>query len=117
MINQFDPHLFYKQIIAAVNDRASSSMADPAGVHHDGRRGSVVSNAPSEGSRSELGTRGGRKGEDGAMTSYVVHQQPKNYFKNVSENKEISKLQSLLSTSINSTKKVRHKQPVLVRDM
>ena len=32
--------------------------------------------------------------------------QPKNYFKNVSENKEISKLVSLLSTSINSTKKV-----------
>ena len=32
--------------------------------------------------------------------------QLKNYFKNVSENKEISKLVSLLSTSINSTKKV-----------
>ena len=31
----------------------------------------------------------------------------KNYFKNVSENKEVAKLVSLLSTSINSTKKVR----------
>ena len=30
----------------------------------------------------------------------------KNYFKNVSENKEIAKLVSLLSTCVNSTKKV-----------
>ncbi len=39
-------------------------------------------------------------------SSLQIQQQPNNYYKNVSENKEISKLVSLLSTSINSTKKV-----------
>ena len=38
--------------------------------------------------------------------SVSFHVQPKNYYRNVSENKEISKLVSLLSTAINSTKKV-----------
>ena len=71
------------------------------------RRNSLVSNAPSESSRSDLGTRGAKKGEDDKQVTFQVQLQPKNYYKNVSEHKEITKLVSLLSTSINSTKKVR----------
>ena len=37
---------------------------------------------------------------------FEIQQQPKNYFKAVSENKDVSKLVSLLSTAINSNKKV-----------
>ncbi|XP_033755107.1 LOW QUALITY PROTEIN: dynein heavy chain 5, axonemal-like [Pecten maximus] len=65
------------------------------------RRNSVVSNAPSEGSHTA------KKGEEEApaVQSYVIQQQAKNYYKAVSENKEVSKLVSLLSTAINSNKK------------
>jgi dynein heavy chain len=69
------------------------------------RRNSVTSNVPSESSRSDLMTRAGRDKEPTQM-SMVTKDQKNNYFKNVSENKEVSKLASLLSTSINSTKKV-----------
>ncbi|KAL4616938.1 dynein heavy chain 5, axonemal [Arapaima gigas] len=40
-----------------------------------------------------------------AAVNQAISFQPKNYFKSVSENKEIVKLVSVLSTSINSTKK------------
>jgi hypothetical protein len=48
------------------------------------------------------------KGKEGADSekNYTIQQQARNYFKSVSENKEIAKLASLLSTSINSNKKV-----------
>ncbi|XP_077982678.1 dynein axonemal heavy chain 5-like [Glandiceps talaboti] len=64
------------------------------------RRGSVISMAHSESSAS---SRLKAKADD----PYAMGpQQPKNnYFKNVSENKEIAKLVSLLSTAINSQKK------------
>uniref|UniRef100_A0A2C9JCN9 AAA+ ATPase domain-containing protein n=1 Tax=Biomphalaria glabrata TaxID=6526 RepID=A0A2C9JCN9_BIOGL len=67
------------------------------------RRGSVVSLAPSEASHVD---NFGKK-TDGveSVRSYNIVQQPKNYWKSVSENKEIAKLASLLSTSINSNKK------------
>ncbi|ESP02436.1 hypothetical protein LOTGIDRAFT_146862, partial [Lottia gigantea] len=42
---------------------------------------------------------------EATATSLTIQQQNKNYFKSVSDNKEIAKLASLLSTSINSTKK------------
>lgn len=64
------------------------------------RQPSMLSLAQSEGSRSDMTTRQGRDPEK----SFIV--QSKNYYKQVSENKEISKLTSLLSTAINSTKKV-----------
>ena len=47
-----------------------------------------------------------KKDEETAVVTYTIHKQPKNYYKAVSENKEVSKLQSQLSTAINSTKKV-----------
>ena len=68
----------------------------------------MVSNAQSDTSRSDIlscGGYGGGHGEEAVRMT--VHQQPKNYFQRVYENKEISKLVSLLSTAINSTKKVR----------
>lgn len=84
-------------------DRSNSALGEPV----IDRRGSLMSVAVSESSRSDLVTRAGRKGEDGDRGSnFQVINQPKNYFKSVSENKEIAKLVSLLSTSINSTKKV-----------
>ena len=92
-----EPH----QIGEAQRDRSSS-----VGEVHMERRNSLTSNAPSEGSRSEIGTRMGRKGADDDKASQYVVTQLKNYFQKVSENKEISRLVSLLSTSINSTKKV-----------
>lgn len=64
------------------------------------RRASVASHAPSEGSHA------GHKEEEPSVPPHTIQQQPKNYFKAVSENKEVTKLVSLLSTSINSTKKV-----------
>ena len=69
-------------------------MVDPSMLE---RRNSVTSLAPSEGSRSELATR---------RQNTEVVQQPKNYYKQVSDNKEIAKLVSLLATAINSTKRV-----------
>uniref|UniRef100_A0A4W5PTB6 Dynein axonemal heavy chain 5 n=1 Tax=Hucho hucho TaxID=62062 RepID=A0A4W5PTB6_9TELE len=41
-----------------------------------------------------------------ASVTQAIHYQARNYYKSVSENKEIIKLVSVLSTSINSTKKV-----------
>ncbi|XP_052062310.1 dynein axonemal heavy chain 5-like isoform X2 [Mytilus californianus] len=46
-----------------------------------------------------------KKDDETAVQTYTIHKQPKNYYKAVSENKEVSKLQSQLSTAINSTKK------------
>ncbi|XP_012940947.1 dynein heavy chain 5, axonemal [Aplysia californica] len=66
------------------------------------RRASVVSNAPSEMSHLEAAS---KKADAESVKSYVIQQQPKNYYKSVSDNKEIAKLASLLSTSINSNKK------------
>ena len=68
------------------------------------RRASVTSNAPSEGSFREA--RKGRGEGEAPAVQMTIQQQPKNYYKSVSDNKEIAKLASLLSTSINSTKKV-----------
>ncbi|XP_052714224.1 dynein axonemal heavy chain 5-like isoform X2 [Crassostrea angulata] len=61
------------------------------------RRQSVVSAASD--------AAGEKKEEETEMKNYTITQQAKNYFKAVSENKEVTKLVSLLSTSINSTKK------------
>ncbi|ESO89757.1 hypothetical protein LOTGIDRAFT_192667 [Lottia gigantea] len=60
------------------------------------RRASAIS-MMSEGSKRLEG--------EATATSLTIQQQNKNYFKSVSDNKEIAKLASLLSTSINSTKK------------
>ena len=68
------------------------------------RRMSIGSVAASEGSHS--GTRKAPEPEREA-TNYTITMATKNYYKNVSENKEVAKLVGLLSTSINSTKKVR----------
>ena len=67
----------------------------------------LVSYAPSESSRSEPGERRGRRDVNEKTDSFYVQPQLRNYFKNVNENKEVAKLVSLLSISINSTKKVR----------
>ena len=83
-------------------ERASSSLGDA----HQERRNSLISNAPSESSRSDFGIRAGHKTDDEKSSVYAMVTQTKNYFQRVSENKEISRLLSLLSTSINSTKKV-----------
>ena len=69
------------------------------------RRGSMSSNPTSEASRSDLD--GGMKGEGEEKTvTFAIRPQAKNYFRNVSDNKDIAKLVSLLFTAINSTKKV-----------
>ncbi|XP_059149715.1 dynein axonemal heavy chain 5-like isoform X1 [Physella acuta] len=67
------------------------------------RRGSVASVAQSDISHIDPHA----KKVDGveSVRSYAIVQQPKNYLKSVMENKEIAKLASLLSTSINSNKK------------
>ena len=78
------------------------SVAGEAGE----RRPSVGSNAAMS-EHSHPIDKGGKDGEEPSMQSYTITQQAKNYFKSVSENKEIAKLASLLSTSINSNKKVR----------
>jgi dynein heavy chain len=80
--------------------RERSHSGDREG-HHD-RRMSVGSVAASEGSHGEKK----RPELEREATSHTVTTTAKNYFKNVSENKEVAKLVSLLSTSINSTKKV-----------
>ncbi|GFO43348.1 dynein heavy chain 5, axonemal [Plakobranchus ocellatus] len=67
------------------------------------RRMSVASAAPSEASHPE-GKKGGEGGGE-SISNMVIQHQARNYFKSVSENKEIAKLASLLSTSINSNKK------------
>ena len=46
------------------------------------------------------------RADEFAQVNLVPQVQTKNYFKNVSENKEIAKLVSLLSTCVMSTKKV-----------
>ena len=69
------------------------------------RRASVTSNAPSEGSKSDITTRTGKDLDSDEQKGTFVREQPRNYFKSVSENKEVSRLVSLLSTSINSNKK------------
>ncbi|XP_025115342.1 dynein heavy chain 5, axonemal-like isoform X3 [Pomacea canaliculata] len=79
----------------------SEQGSSPAGEHAD-RRHSIASNAPSEASHVD---RAGKDGGEPSVQSYVITQQAKNYFKSISENKEITKLVSLLSTSINSNKK------------
>ncbi|XP_060585698.1 dynein axonemal heavy chain 5-like, partial [Ruditapes philippinarum] len=79
--------------------RERSHSGDREG-HHD-RRMSVGSVAASEGSHGEKK----RPELEREATSHTVTTTAKNYFKNVSENKEVAKLVSLLSTSINSTKK------------
>jgi dynein heavy chain len=69
--------------------------------HHE-RRLSVGSVAASEGSH------GDKKKPDFECeaTNYTTTSNAKNYYKNVSEDKEVAKFVSLLSTSINSMKKV-----------
>ncbi|BFZ13509.1 hypothetical protein BsWGS_16546 [Bradybaena similaris] len=67
------------------------------------RRASVISNAPSE--ASHLDSYGKRTDGNESLRSYVIVQQPKNYLKSVTENNDITRLVSLLSTSINSNKK------------
>ena len=69
------------------------------------RRPSVGSNAALS-EHSHHVEKGGKEGGEVSVQSYTITQQAKNYFKSVSENKEIAKLASLLSTSINSNKKV-----------
>eukprot|EP00057_Strongylocentrotus_purpuratus_P020211 XP_011674685.1 PREDICTED: dynein heavy chain 5, axonemal [Strongylocentrotus purpuratus] len=76
-----------------------------AALPDSGRRSSISSMAASESSRSDItSTRKGRSDEL-ASVNLVPQVQVKNYFKNVSENKEIAKLVSLLSTCVMSTKK------------
>ncbi len=84
-------------------DKETASTSGDGGMD---RRPSLVSNAPSESSRSDIGMRGGRRGDEERSSTYAVPAQTRNYFTRVSENKEISRLVSLLSTAINSTKKV-----------
>ena len=72
----------------------------------DIRRASVASMAMSEASRADLVNRANNKKTDPEEKVIQIPQQVHNYFKNVAENKETNKLLSLLSTSINSTKKV-----------
>ncbi|XP_053402509.1 dynein axonemal heavy chain 5-like isoform X4 [Mercenaria mercenaria] len=79
--------------------RERSHSGDRDG-HHD-RRMSIGSVAASEGSHGDRK----RPELEREATSHTVTTTAKNYFKNVSENKEVAKLVSLLSTSINSTKK------------
>ncbi|XP_055955514.1 dynein axonemal heavy chain 5 isoform X2 [Patella vulgata] len=78
-------------------ERSSSALGD----YSIDRRVSVVS-LVSDGSHLD-----GRRRIEGEQlsSSMVIQQQAKNYYKSVSDNKEIAKLASLLSTSINSTKK------------
>uniref|UniRef100_A0A1I8ID59 Dynein heavy chain 5, axonemal n=1 Tax=Macrostomum lignano TaxID=282301 RepID=A0A1I8ID59_9PLAT len=89
---------------------------DPATARSDARRPSVAASvAPtdisgqSDVAASRTGLRSHRQrqdSEDGAASQqYAVQMQANNYFKNVSDNKEVAKLASLLSTAINSQKK------------
>lgn len=67
------------------------------------RSHSIASIAASEGSHGGQKKQGEPERE---ATNYTISTTARNYYKNVSENKEVAKLLSLLSTSINSTKKV-----------
>ena len=88
-------------------DRKRTARERPFSGDREGteRRMSIGSAAPSEGSHS-----GAKKAPEPEReaTNFTITTQTKNYFKNVSENKEVAKLVGLLSTSINSTKKVRN---------
>ncbi|XP_076449856.1 dynein axonemal heavy chain 5-like isoform X2 [Babylonia areolata] len=88
-----------KRVTKPAPDRTSSMAADPSE-----RRHSVGSNAALS-EHSHPVDKGGKEGGEVSVQSYTITQQAKNYFKSVSENKEIAKLASLLSTSINSNKK------------
>ncbi|KAK7469850.1 hypothetical protein BaRGS_00036128, partial [Batillaria attramentaria] len=88
-----------KRVVKPPPERSSSVVGD----HPGERRLSVGSNAMSE--HSHPADRAGKEGGEPSMQSYTITQQAKNYFKSVSDNKEIAKLASLLSTSINSNKK------------
>ncbi|XP_048253391.1 dynein axonemal heavy chain 5-like isoform X2 [Haliotis rufescens] len=88
-----------KRIVKPAQTERSGSVT---GDYSHERRGSVASQAPSEGSHPD---RKGRGDGETAPSNLVILQQVKNYFKSVSDNKDIAKLASLLSTSINSTKK------------
>ncbi|XP_071824188.1 dynein axonemal heavy chain 5-like [Apostichopus japonicus] len=68
----------------------------------DGRRSSFSSIAPSESSRSDAGTNRKSRAED-RPTLLMTPAQTKSYFKSVSENKEVAKVVSVISTSVNST--------------
>ncbi|XP_071957897.1 dynein axonemal heavy chain 5-like isoform X2 [Antedon mediterranea] len=80
--------------------REAEARAEAA--HETNRRNSLTSIAPSESSRSDLVSKRGKGGED---SSNIPPVQTKNYFKSVSENKDVAKLVAPLSTCINSTKK------------
>lgn len=97
-VSQWNKKLQKKQIC----DRSSSSMADQPSLE---RRHSAGSAAPSEVSRSDLGTRIGARKDQQSSNPNQVQELPNNYFLSVSTNKDISKLISILSTSINATKK------------
>ena len=81
--------------------RTQKSAADREHAVAADRRQSVVSAASD--------AAGEKKEEETELKNYTITQQAKNYFKAVSENKEVTKLVSLLSTSINSTKKVNYR--------
>ena len=87
----------------SLEQRSSSAMGEMAIE----RRNSMISNAPSDTSRSDTLSRGGRGKDEDKAAMFTVQPQPKNFYQRVYENKEINKLASLLSTAINSTKKVR----------
>ncbi|XP_056016925.1 dynein axonemal heavy chain 5-like isoform X3 [Ostrea edulis] len=77
--------------------RTQKSAAEREHAAAAERRHSVVSAASD--------AAGEKKEEEAEIRVYTITQQAKNYFKAVSENKDVTKLVSLLSTSINSTKK------------
>ncbi|KAL5021557.1 hypothetical protein ScPMuIL_000712 [Solemya velum] len=88
-------------------DRKVITKADrpgsAGGEHNADRRMSAASHT-TEGSHGNMPP--SRRIEvEPETTVHGIALQPRNYFKSVSENKEVSKLASLLSTSINSTKK------------
>lgn len=80
--------------------RTQKSAAEREHAAAAERRHSVVSAASD--------AAGEKKEEEAEIRVYTITQQAKNYFKAVSENKDVTKLVSLLSTSINSTKKVNN---------
>ncbi|CAH1780133.1 unnamed protein product, partial [Owenia fusiformis] len=84
--------------------KGNRGQDDESDDSHHQRRNSGAS-VVSEASRSDMALSRAttRHGDQSAVTA--VAQMVKNYFKNVSDNKEVAKVVSLLSTSINSTKK------------
>ena len=95
----------------------------------DGSRATPTSGIPgalAEPSSKDTGLQGGGPFADGTNSRLRIYepvtgldQQPakvqfapaNNYFKHVSENKDVSKLVALLATCINATKKVRRLRP------